>query len=437
MTTISEAVADAAHLVDGERVHRRAFSDAAVFEQELDRIFGQTWLYVGHESQVPRAGDYVTTQLGRQPVIMCRHQDGKIYVLENRCPHNGALVCAERAGTVRKYFSCMYHGWAFDTDGALRHVPLPEDYAGTGFDTGNPANGMKRVPRVANHRGFVFAALSATAPDFQGWAGAALEGFDNMLDRAPDGEVEVAGDCYRIIQQSNWKIFLNNMFDNVHPGYVHGASGRAAKTAVESFGDTTRDRVGLDILGLLTVDDSYWKTLALEGYADGHALMSAFIPQRQDDPEQRGYRDALAARHGREQAEEILSRNIHHALLYPSVVLQPSFQQLRVVRPLAVDRTMLEIWVFRLKGAPPSFFRRAISYANIANSPSNIVSADDLESYNRVHRGLTGPGSDWVLFHREAPRESADGAAIKGASGTSELVQRNMFKSWRQYMAAR
>src|ERR1700685_1177613 len=89
MTTISEAVADAAHLVDGERVHRRAFSDAAVFEQELDRIFGQTWLYVGHESQVPRAGDYVTTQLGRQPVIMCRHQDGKIYVLENRCPHNG------------------------------------------------------------------------------------------------------------------------------------------------------------------------------------------------------------------------------------------------------------------------------------------------------------------------------------------------------------
>ncbi|MCL2430229.1 MAG: Rieske 2Fe-2S domain-containing protein, partial [Alphaproteobacteria bacterium] len=79
-------------LVEAGRVHRRVYTDPAVFELEMERIFGRTWLYVGHESQIPKPGDYFATELGRQPVIMTRHGDGSIRILSNRCTHRGAKL---------------------------------------------------------------------------------------------------------------------------------------------------------------------------------------------------------------------------------------------------------------------------------------------------------------------------------------------------------
>ena len=91
----AEKVAD---LVEPGRVHRRVYTDPDVFELEMERIFGRAWLFVGHTSQVPNPGDYFTTELGRQPVVMTRHRDGSIHVLFNRCTHRGAKVVNERSG---------------------------------------------------------------------------------------------------------------------------------------------------------------------------------------------------------------------------------------------------------------------------------------------------------------------------------------------------
>ena len=79
-------------------VHRQIYTDPAIFDLEMARIFGQAWLFVGHTSQVPQPGDYITTELGRQPVIMVRHRDGGVHVLLNRCTHRGAKVVNERKG---------------------------------------------------------------------------------------------------------------------------------------------------------------------------------------------------------------------------------------------------------------------------------------------------------------------------------------------------
>jgi phenylpropionate dioxygenase-like ring-hydroxylating dioxygenase large terminal subunit len=65
-----------AALVQPGRVHRRVYTDPEIFELEMARLFGRSWLYVGHASQVPSPGDFITTELGRQPVILIRHQDG-------------------------------------------------------------------------------------------------------------------------------------------------------------------------------------------------------------------------------------------------------------------------------------------------------------------------------------------------------------------------
>jgi len=423
---------DLGGMVEAERVHRRVYVDPGVYELEMDRIFGQSWIYVGHESQVPNQGDYFTTQVGRQPVVMTRHSDGQIHVLENRCPHKGTLVCPEQSGNAKRMV-CMYHGWGFDTDGSLASVPVRSGYDGTAFDPNDRTNGMKRLPRVENYRGFVFASLAADGPDLKTWAGEGMRGFDNVVDRAPDGQIEVIGSCYRTVQNSNWKIFIDNMSDGMHTSFVHHQSARAAKRTLEKF--KIEHVGGLQVAALLAGEPDQMAKIDLVAHPNGHFDMAAFAPEP-TGPDAERYKAALIARHGEAGTQAILKRNFHNVLLFPTAVWQASLQQLRVIRPLAVDKTLLEIWVFRLKGAPDSFTSRAITAANTANSPSNIVAADDYESYYRVHAGLKGPESDWVLLSREANRDVPVGSSRKGFSGNSEVCMRNMYEAWSQYMTA-
>jgi phenylpropionate dioxygenase-like ring-hydroxylating dioxygenase large terminal subunit len=424
---------DIGRLVEPDRVHRRVFTDPAIFELEMDRIFGRTLIYVGHESQTPEPGDYVTTQVGRQAVVMIRHTDGQVYVLENRCPHKGALVCPDRSGHATRLV-CMYHGWRFDGDGSLLSVPVQSGYDGTSLNVMDRANGMKRLPRVKNHRGFIFASLSADVPDFDEWAGEGLRGLDNLVDRAPEGSVEVVGDCYRTVQNNNWKIFLDNMSDGMHTSFVHHQMARAAQRTIQKF--PTQGRAGgLDVAAQLAGEPDQMARVDLIAHPNGHFDMAAFAPELQGEDAVK-YKADLAALHGEEKANAVLSRNYHNVLMFPTMVMQQSLQQMRVIRPLSADKTLLEIWVFRLKGAPESFLKRAITGGNLANSPSNIVAADDFEFYYRVHNGLLGPQSEWVNLQREANRDVAIGQSLKGETGNSEVCMRNMYKAWRNYMTA-
>ena len=140
------------------RVHRRLYTDPDIFEIEMARIFGRAWIYVGHDSQVAEIGDFISTKLGRQPVVMVRHSDGEIYVLHNRCAHRGNTVVANENGNAEE-FVCCYHGWTYGTNGRLTSVPLNHGYP-EHFDINDPKLAMIRVPRVVNYRGFVFASLA-------------------------------------------------------------------------------------------------------------------------------------------------------------------------------------------------------------------------------------------------------------------------------------
>jgi Ring hydroxylating alpha subunit (catalytic domain) len=110
--------------------------------------------------------------------------------------------------------------------------------------------------------------------------------------------------------------------------------------------------------------------------------------------------------------------------------------QLRAVRPLSVDKTLSEIWHFRLKGAPEAIYRRALWYYNLVNSPATMVNADDLENWNRIQRGLKSETPEWLSFHRNYGQDLAEGEVIQTKEGLSEAPLRNQFRAWSRYMAA-
>ena len=91
------------------QVHRDLYLDAELFALEMQRLWARSWLYVGHTSQVPDAGDFITAQLGAQPVLMVRQGDGGVSVLLNRCAHKGSMLTVEPRGHMGGTLRCPYH----------------------------------------------------------------------------------------------------------------------------------------------------------------------------------------------------------------------------------------------------------------------------------------------------------------------------------------
>ena len=151
------------------------------------------------------------------------------------------------------------------------------------------------------------------------------------------------------------------------------------------------------------------------------------------DPVSLAHIATLKAAYGEARTQEILEIQRHNSIIYPSCSPHTSFQQLRVIRPVAVDRTLVEIYTFKLKGAPEEVFQRAIVYANVVNSPSSNVMPDDIEVYARCQEGLKTDGGEWVSLHRDAGRDRRIAGGL-AANGLSELPMRNQFRAWADYM---
>ena len=189
---LQERIPDLTKYVEPDRVRREVYVDPEIFELEMQRIHERVWIYCGHESQVPKSGDSYPLQIGRQPMLMVRGSDGKISVLYNRCPHRGNMMCGDRHGNTGEFFRCSYHSWTFHHDGRLRKIPMMESgYAGTRYGPDNPDCSMKRAARVESYRGFVFASLAKEGPSLKEFLGESRVAFDDMCDRAPEGEVEI------------------------------------------------------------------------------------------------------------------------------------------------------------------------------------------------------------------------------------------------------
>jgi phenylpropionate dioxygenase-like ring-hydroxylating dioxygenase large terminal subunit len=437
LTGVSLTGHDIRSLVRPDHVHRRAYADPAVFALEQERIFSRLWIYVAHESQLKNPGDFVRTRLAAHEVLVTRHNDGQIYVLYNRCPHRGARLCMVDRGSSR-LFSCPYHAWVFRPDGSLSSVPHRKSYPAS-FDLADPQNHMQRIRHVASYRGFVFASLAEAPGPLTEHLGPMTDVIDNLIDRAPDGEIEVAESSFTLEYRGNWKLHVENAADVFHPSFVHSSSVNPARNAPANASiidqDQTREMLLANGFG-----GNEWEGIELNGLKGGHTFMTSFyskgvLVHGDDDPVAARYKAALVARLGPERAAGVLGMKRFNNIIYPNLIINAQYQQMRVTLPVAVDRTIVRIHCFRLKGAPEEIFHRAVRFLTTLSSPASMIFSDDVEMLERCQQGLAGAAGPWIDLSRglDSDRHDADGS-ISGAA--SEMPMRVQFKAWVDCMTA-
>lgn len=422
------------NLVRESEVHRDVYTDPGVFALEMARLFANTWVYVGHASQVPDQGDYYTTTIGAQPVVMVRDHTGVVRVLHNRCPHKGTKVASELCGNTGRLFRCPYHGWAFRTDGKLHSIPLKEGYAATGLENTEAAQGMTPVRHVREYREFVFAKLHDGGLDFEAYFGESLSSLDNMVDRSPVGRLEVAGGVLRYMHRCNWKMLVENLTDTCHPMIAHESSAGTATRLWKQQPEGTPRHPAVEIYAPFMSSYAFYENMGIRVWPNGHGHTGVAGSIHSDYSAVPGYFEMMVAAYGEERAKAILDTNRHNTVYFPNMTLKGPIQALRVFKPIAADKTLVESWTFRLVGAPDQLLERTLMYSRLVNAPTSVVGHDDLEMYERAQESLHSDANPWVNMQRlYDPAERDQGTAV--TNGTTEWQMRNQFRAWAKFMA--
>src|SRR5919109_2467552 len=209
-------------LIDPERglINRRIFADREIYELERERIFARCWLYLGHESEIPNPGDFVTNYMGEEPVILWRDSSGGLRAFFNLCRHRGNRVCRADRGNAQ-LFTCSYHGWTYSSDGKLARLPMAEAFR----DLDRAQWGLIPVAQLESYKGLIFATFDPEAPKLLEYLGDMAWYLDILLDRR-EGGTEVS-EPHRWLLDANWKTAAENFGgDAYHIPYTH-SSGRA------------------------------------------------------------------------------------------------------------------------------------------------------------------------------------------------------------------
>jgi benzoate/toluate 1,2-dioxygenase alpha subunit len=439
-TLVRQATHDVqSYLVDNPEegmftVDRALFSDPALFELEMKYIFEGTWVYLAHESQVARPHDFYTTSIGRQPVFLTRNQAGEIGCFLNACPHRGATVCLVKRGN-QKVLTCPYHGWSFNTSGALVGV---KDYATGAYSEAFERfdHGLARVPRLANYRGFLFGSLNPAVEDLPAHLGEARVFIDMIADQAPQGWEVVKGST-DYTYAGNWKLQAENGVDGYHFDIVHrtfmGVLQRRAVAGKDSI--RALDAGRLETPGIAN---------GCYDLGNGHTLLWTDYPNPQDRPlyEQRG---EIAARCGEAPARWMMER-IRNLLVYPNIFfMDQASTQLRVIHPLAVDKTRVSTYCIAPVGeSAAERTHRLRQYEDFFNA-SGVGTPDDLAAFEACQRGYQGRLVRWQQGYMRGVRRMTLGAdadaqaiGVRPYSSTNdfrdETIYHGQYRRWLQLM---
>lgn len=421
-------------LVQEDRVHRDLYTSPQVFAWEQRHLLANTWQYVGHASQVPNAGDFVSVDIAGRPLLLVRQRDGGLRVLHNRCAHKGTQLVTAPAGNAGPTFRCPYHSWSYRLDGSPLGVPMKQGYEGTRMAQCESGGGMEAVRSMAVYRDFVFVRVNDAGPSFEDYCGDMLRVIDLLVDRSPTGKLQLVGGCLRTIVRCNWKMYLENINDTVHPLSTHESATAAAKAVWQGQPQDVPRPMAMEQILPFAAGLDFFEGMGGRIHPNGHSILGIHFSLHSAYGQLGTYEQDLRRAHGEERAAEVLQRSPQNAVIFPSLSLKSSPQAIRVIRPLAVDKTLVEAWSFRLEGGPDLLLQRALTYNRLVFSPMSVVAHDDLHLFESAQRGLAAGRNDWVSLHRNH-RPGEFGQPTQDVGGTNEILMRNQFRAWVEFMS--
>jgi benzoate/toluate 1,2-dioxygenase alpha subunit len=421
------------------RVSKSIYVDPDIFEMEIERIFARVWNYVCHESQIRDVGDYVATEIGRQPVFATRSKSGDVKVFFDACAHRGARLTTRRSGKAAT-ITCRYHGWCYDTNGKCTKI----QYEKLGWPNGLPKNyrtDLTPVPRVANYRGFIFASLSLTGEDIESFLGGSARVIDTMVDQSPQG-VEVLDGSIRYTMRANWKFQSENGADGYHVAAVHRNYATTVSYREQLAGDN------IDQMKVTEAGRILNRTGTRTGGYDlgkGHMLNwsdranVAAIPLSEREPELlKQYPEGFV---------KWMVRRGRVLTAFPNLLINDvASSAIRVWRPITVNDTELETWCFAPVGESAKAREARIRKFEDFFFPSSLAVPDDVAAMEGAHEGSFATGVGWVEFARgrECTIEGGDDAATEmgispatsSSQGDAETCFHGFYRRWLELMSA-
>jgi p-cumate 2,3-dioxygenase subunit alpha len=388
------------------RVHRSVFTSDEIFKREQEEIFAKSWLYVGHESEIPNPFDFQTRRVGGRTVIYTRDKAGEVQVMLNSCRHRGAEVCRERRGN-RRVFTCFYHGWAYDSEGALVSVPDGDSYTAA-FDRSQL--GLFK-PRAETYRGFTYLTFSADAPSLESFLGDATYLINLVADQSTTGMTIVPG-THNYSMRANWKLLMENSCDGYHGFSVH-------QTYFEMM-------LNLGVTPGLAAERGNGAGYEL---GNGHAVVESpelGMPLMSEEvlATTVARRAEMVARLGEDHVTRMLNTT-RNLIVFPNMALVDlNFGiQVRTMFPLAPDRTEITGWQLMPADAPPTLQGYRIDNALTFWGPAGLATPDDVEGLEQCQRGFSSTREiEWSDISR--------GMGAEQPTAVDELQMRSFWRQW-------
>jgi benzoate/toluate 1,2-dioxygenase alpha subunit len=388
------------------RCRRDVFTDPELFELEMKYIFESSWVYLAHESQVANRNDFFSSWIGRVPVVLTRGKDGELHCVVNACSHRGAQVCRKKRGN-QPLLVCPFHGWSFQLDGSLLR---PKDASTGAYPEGFATDGSHDLTRVrlSNYRGFIFGTLAAAPVPLDDYLGDTRIIIDQIVDQADEG-IEILPGSSTYTFEGNWKMQMENGCDGYHVSSVHANYAQTMGRRAEG--------------GTKAVDPNGWSrsVSGVYGFENGHILLWTQVLNPEVRPVWNNKAD-LENRLGADRAKFILEQTRNLAL-YPNVFLMDQFStQIRVVRPVSVDRTEVTIYCFAPKGEPAEDRAYRIRQYEDFFNVTGMGTPDDLEEFRSCQSAYAGAGGLWNDLSRGATRWIAGPDENASAMGMKPLL---------------